>query len=153
MRSSVKVRKGSNPPHASVLSCGSRAREQALLVDSGESRLVERHDFDIVICVFLNDSGRVFVCVERVHEDERDIDVVLRVQVLDLSHAQVEESHSFAHFNDRFRAHTTHGRAETSIELQDGELVEDGGVLGWRECAVRHYLLLLGRLDLVPFAG
>jgi len=106
-----------------------------------------------MICVFLDDSGRVFVCVERVHEDEGDIDVMLRVQVLDLSDTQVEECHAFAHFNDGFRAHTAHGRAETSIEFQDSELVEDGGVLGWRECAVRHYLLFLGRLDLVPFAG
>jgi len=44
--------------------------------------LVESEDIDIVVLVFLDNSRGVLVGVERVHEDERDVDVVLRVEVL-----------------------------------------------------------------------
>lgn len=46
------------------------------------AHLVESHKFDSVVRVLLNDSGSVFISVERVHEDERNVDVVSRVQVL-----------------------------------------------------------------------
>jgi hypothetical protein len=59
-----------------------RNGEQRLLVDSGVSRLVEGEDVDVVVLVLLNDSSRVVVGVERVHEDEWDIDTVLGVEVL-----------------------------------------------------------------------
>lgn len=35
-----------------------------------------------MVLVLLDDAGGVLVGVERVHENERDIDVVLRVEVL-----------------------------------------------------------------------
>ena len=44
--------------------------------------LVEREDLDIMVCVLLDDTLRVLVRVERVHEDERYIDTVLFVKVL-----------------------------------------------------------------------
>lgn len=44
--------------------------------------LVERMDFHPVVRVFLHDLLRVFVCVERVHEDERHVGVKLFVQML-----------------------------------------------------------------------
>ena len=62
-----------------------RAWQEALLVDSGVSGLVEREDLDVVVLVFLDDAGGVLIGVERVHEDEGDIAVVRRVQVLLLS--------------------------------------------------------------------
>ena len=58
------------------------AWQQALLVDTGIARLVEGKDLDIVVLVFLNDTCGVFVRVERIHEDEGDVDVVSRVEVL-----------------------------------------------------------------------
>lgn len=56
--------------------------EKRLLVDSGVSGLVEGEDVDVVVLVLLDDPGSVLVGVERVHEDEWDVDVVLRVEVL-----------------------------------------------------------------------
>jgi len=56
--------------------------EKRLLVNSGVSRLVESQDVDVVVLVFLDNSGSVIIGVERVHEDERDIDTVSRVEVL-----------------------------------------------------------------------
>jgi hypothetical protein len=56
--------------------------EERLLVNSGVSRLVESQDVDVVVLVFLDNSSSVIIGVERVHEDERDIDTVSRVEVL-----------------------------------------------------------------------
>jgi hypothetical protein len=56
--------------------------KEGLLVDSGVSRLVEGQDVDVVVLVFLDNSSSVIIGVERVHEDERDIDTVSRVEVL-----------------------------------------------------------------------
>jgi hypothetical protein len=56
--------------------------KERLLVDSGVSRLVEGQDVDVVVLVFLDNSSSVIIGVERVHEDERDIDTVSRVEVL-----------------------------------------------------------------------
>ena len=96
-------------PGRFIFECGSGSREKSLFVDSGvtgllmiwkgvsgrkereieerEAYLVESHEFDSVVRVLLNDSGSVFVGVERVHEDERNVDVVSRVQVLHQTHS------------------------------------------------------------------
>lgn len=44
--------------------------------------MVKGEDVDVVVLVLLDDSGSVLVGVERVHEDEWDVDVVLGVEVL-----------------------------------------------------------------------
>lgn len=64
-----------------------RTREQALLVHTGVSRLVKGEDVDVVVLVFLDDTGGIVIGVEGVHEDEGDVDVVLGVQVLVVSAA------------------------------------------------------------------
>lgn len=46
-----------------------------------------------MVLVFLNDPSCVFIGVERVHEDEGYIHIVLFVQVLNLSDRKIEESH------------------------------------------------------------
>jgi hypothetical protein len=56
--------------------------EKRLLVNSGVSRLVKSQNVDVVVLVFLDNSSSVIIGVERVHEDERDIDTVSRVEVL-----------------------------------------------------------------------
>jgi hypothetical protein len=56
--------------------------EKRLLVNSGVSRLVKSQDVDVVVLVFLDNSSSVIIGVERVHEDEWDIDTVSRVEVL-----------------------------------------------------------------------
>ena len=44
---------------------------------------------DIVVLIFLNNTLGILICVERVHEDERDIDLVNLIQVFDLSHGEI----------------------------------------------------------------
>lgn len=44
--------------------------------------MIESEDIDVVVLVFLNDPSCVFIGVERVHEDEGYIHIVLFVQVL-----------------------------------------------------------------------
>lgn len=51
--------------------------QQRLLVDTGVSGLVEGEDVDVVVLVLLDDTGSVLIGVERVHEDEGHVDVVL----------------------------------------------------------------------------
>ena len=58
------------------------AWKQRLFVDPGVSRLVESENVDIVVLVFVDDPRCVVIGVERIHENEGDIDVVLRVEVL-----------------------------------------------------------------------
>jgi hypothetical protein len=44
----------------------------------------------------------------------------------------------------------THGGTEATIDLENGQLVESGRVLGLREGAVRHDLVIARGLDTVP---
>ena len=62
-----------------------------------------------MILVFLDDALGVVVGVERVHENEGHIDLVHLIQVLDLAHGEVEESHTLTNFNGRFGRTTPGG--------------------------------------------
>ncbi len=88
-----------------------------------------------MVGVLLDDTGGVVVGVERVHEDEGDVDVVRAVEMLDLSHREVEEGHALADLDDRLGAGASHGGTETTVELEHGELVEDRGVGALRSSA------------------
>ena len=56
---------------------------------------------------------------------------------LDLADGEVEEGHALADLDRGLgRAAHAHGRAETAIELENGDLVEDGRVLGVRKIRV-----------------
>jgi len=59
-----------------------RYGEERFLVDARVPGLVKGEDLDVMVCVLLDDALRVFVCIERVHEDERHVDTVLLVKVL-----------------------------------------------------------------------
>lgn len=141
--------------------------------------MVESVDLDVVVRVLLDDASGVLVRVERVHENERDVDLVLRVEMLhhqnrnrnrnqlrasivrktrenethlNLANTQVEESHSLANFDDTLGSHASHRRSQSSVELEDRELVKERGVLAVGESGVRDDLVGVGRLDLVPVA-
>ena len=75
------------------------ARQQTVAVDAGVAALVEREDLHVVVGVFLDNARRVVVRVERVHQDERHVDVVRAVQVLDLAHGQVQEGHALTNLD------------------------------------------------------
>jgi len=99
-------------------------RKEGILEDTREARLVEGHDVDAVALVLLDDVGGVVVGVEGVHQDERYVDVVCAIEVLDLADGEVEEGHAITNFNDGFRANTTHRCTKTTVELDNSELLE-----------------------------
>jgi hypothetical protein len=56
--------------------------EERVLVDTGVSGLVEGEDLDVVVGILLDDALGVLVGVERVHENERHVDLVFLIEVL-----------------------------------------------------------------------
>lgn len=66
--------------------------------------MVKGRDTQLLIGIFLDDTQSVFMGVKRCHEDERNIDFVRRVQMLNLSHGEVEERHVVLDFERAFRA-------------------------------------------------
>lgn len=102
--------------------------------------------------VLLDDTCSVVRSVERVHEDERNVGLVLLVKVLNLANREVEEGHAVTDFNDRLGTDAAHGCAETTVELENGELVEEGRVYIVPDL-VGADLLCLGRVNLLPVAG
>ncbi|GMT17579.1 hypothetical protein PFISCL1PPCAC_8876, partial [Pristionchus fissidentatus] len=135
-----------------ALNVGDDGHER-LLVDAWVARLAEGVDGDLDIGVLLEQLLRVVVSVERVHEHQRHVNVVRLVQRLNLLHRQVEEGEVIAHRDDRLGPLAAHRRAETSVELDDHQLVEHGGdgrlvVVG--QLAVGSDGILGQRLDLGP---
>lgn len=121
-----------------------------VLEDSGEPRLVEGLDVDLVSLVLLDDGLGVLVGVERVHEDEGHVHVVLSVKVLDLSHGKIEERLAVSDLDDGLGADAAHGGSETTVELEHGELVEELGANILVNVLVVNDLLGLRGLDSVP---
>ena len=75
--------------------------------------------------VLLDDGLGVLVGVEGVHEDEGDVDVVGAVEVLDLADREVEEGHAVADLDDGLGTDATHGGTETTVELDNSQLVQE----------------------------
>lgn len=128
--------------------------QKRVLVDAGEARLVERLDADIVGLVLLDDGLCVVIRVERVHENEGDIDIVLAIEVLNLANTQIQKGLAVADLNDGLGADAAHGGSETTIELEDGELGEIVGVgLVALDVAVGDNLLGVRGVDALPLEG
>lgn len=90
--------------------------------------------------------------VEGCHQDEGDIDVAGGVEMLDLSHSQVEECHIVLDLQSTLSAGHAHGCTQSSIDFENSELVQ---VLRFdRGCqvGVGHDLISSGRLDAFPVA-
>lgn len=100
--------------------------------------------------VFLNDILGVIVCVERVHENERDIDIIGAVEVLDLSDGQVEERHAITDLDDRLRADAAHGGTQTTIELEHRKLAQESDGLGVCKLIVIDDLVLSRGRNAIP---
>lgn len=137
-------------PEVLVVGSVAGAGEERLLVDTRVSRLVEGEDFDVVVGVLLDDTGSVVVSVERVHEDEGNVDVVATVEVLDLSDGKIEEGHAITNLDDGLGTSATHGGTETTVEFENGKLVEDRRIGSLTELGVRGNLLGGWGLDFVP---
>jgi hypothetical protein len=127
-----------------------RDGQERVLVDSGVSGLVEGKDVDVVALVLLDDGSSVVICVERVHKDEGNVNVVCAVEVLDLSHRKVEEGHAITDLNDGLGTNTTHGGSQTTVELENSQLVEELDRLGVGKILVVDDLTLSGRGNAIP---
>ena len=105
-------------------------REKGVLDDTGVAGLVEGEDVDVVALVLLDDGCGVVVGVERVHENKRNVDIVGAVEVFNLADRQVEEGHAVTDLNDGLGTNATHGGTETTVELDNSQLVEElnGGI-------------------------
>ncbi|KAI6770229.1 hypothetical protein HG530_004858 [Fusarium avenaceum] len=104
--------------------------QERVLVDSGVSGLVEGKDVDVVALVLLDDGSSVVICVERVHKDEGNVNVVCAVEVFNLSHGKVEEGHAITDLNDGLGTNTTHGGSQTTVELENSQLAKELDRLG-----------------------
>lgn len=120
------------------------------------------------LTVLSDHSVSVILGIERVHQQERDLATVFGVQVLrirsgaipripcatylDLSDLQVEEGQTVSNFNDTLGTDTAHGRSETTVQADDGQLVENLGVDAVN-LLVREDVLGAGRVNSVPVAG
>jgi len=113
-------------PLALVASGRAGYGQVTLTTNARVARLVESKDLDVVVGVLLNDTLSVVVGVEGVHENKRNVDFVLRVQMLDLPDTQVEESHSLTDLDRTLRGtRHTHGSTETTIELENNKLIQE----------------------------
>ncbi|SRR5258707_4716378 len=143
--------------------------EQGLLEDARIPRLIEGGDSKLLICVLLDNPKCILMRIERGHENERDVDALGSVKVLDLADSKIEECHVVFDLKCTFRTgHTcrrhrvqmrgfskdgqmhTHGGTKATIDLKNGQFAESGRVLGLREGAVRHDLVVARGLDTVP---
>lgn len=126
------------------------AGKKTVPVNTRVARLVERHNLHVMVRVLLNDTRRIVVRVERVHQDEWYVHIIRAIQVLNLTHGHIEERHTLAYFNHTLWARAAHCRAKTAIKLQHSQLVQDGWVRRLRQRRVRRHLFWCRRLDLVP---
>lgn len=130
-----------------------RSGQERVLDDTRVAGLVEGDDVDVVALVLLDDGLGVLVGVERVHENEGNVDIVGAVQVLDLTHGQVKEGHALADLNDRLGANATHRGTQTTVQLDNSQLVEELNRGLVAQLIVVHNLRGLRRGDAVPVDG
>lgn len=100
--------------------------------------------------ILLDDILRVVVRVEGVHQDERYVYVVCSVQVLDLAHRQIQEGHAITDLDDGLGTYAAHGRTETPVELQNGQLVEEFDGFRVGKSIVINDLALVWRGNTIP---
>lgn len=124
--------------------------KKRILIDSGVSGLVEGEDIDVVSFILLNDSSSVVVGVEGVHKNERNVDVVCVVKILNLTDREIEERRSVTNFDDGLGANTTHRGTKTTVELENSKLVEELHRLGGGKVLIIDDLTLSRRSDTVP---
>jgi hypothetical protein len=124
--------------------------KERVLDDTGVAGLVEGDDVNVVALVLLNDGLGVLVGVEGVHQDEGNVDVEAAVEVLDLANRQIQEGHALTDLDDGLGTDTAHGGTETTVELDDGELVQELNRGISTELVVADDLRGLGRSDALP---
>ena len=134
-----------------------RNGKRGILLDAGEPALLEGDNADIPILVLSDNFNGLHFGVERVHEEEGQMRIVLRVEAFDLSDRQIEETHPVPHFNRTFGSNAAHGGSQPPVELQNGQFVPVGGGPGFRcgafQFSVRDDQVDSRFLDFVPVEG
>ena len=67
--------------------------KEGFLEDTRVTGLIEGGDAELLVCVFFDDAEGVVVGIEGGHENERDVDAVGGVEMLDLTDGEVKEGH------------------------------------------------------------
>ena len=64
--------------------------------------MIEGGDAELLICILLDDAQGILVCVEGCHKDQRNVDFVGGIEMLNLAHSQIQERHIVLDFESRF---------------------------------------------------
>jgi hypothetical protein len=72
---------------------------------------------------------------------------------LNLTHSQVQKGIPFSDFDDGLWPDAAHAGAETAVEFEDDELVEECSAFDLGDVFIGDDLLGIGRIDAVPVAG
>ena len=107
-----------------LYSGGFRHRHHGLLTDARVAGLVEGLDGDVEAGIFPDDLHGVLVSVEAVHQDQRDVGVVLLVEELDLLDGEVQEGEVVPHWDDGLWSAAAHAGAQAAIQLDHDQLLQ-----------------------------
>ena len=64
--------------------------------------MIEGGDTKLLVRILLDDPQGIFVCVERCHKDQRNVDFMGSVEVFNLAHSQIQEGHVILDFESGF---------------------------------------------------
>ena len=87
--------------------------------------LIEHLDINLTVVVFSQDFLCIILSVEGVHQNKWNINTVGLVEMFDLLNGQIKEVKAGANRNERFWTSATHGSSQTTIELDNDELVQE----------------------------
>jgi hypothetical protein len=88
-------------------------------------------------CSYTCDSGAI-------------IRIRIRNEYLNLTNGQVEKGVSFSYFDDGFWTHAAHACAETTVEFENDEFVEECSTFSLTNGVIVDNLLGLWRLNAIP---
>lgn len=133
---------------------GDGHRFERLLDNTGITRLLESGNGDISVGVLLDDFGSLLICVEGIHKQEWNISLgVLLVEMFNLLDNKIQEGSITSNLNDALRPLTTHRGTQSSIQLENGKLAQQGTLLSCSrvgEGTVLLYHVLGGLFDEIP---
>ena len=117
--------------------------KQGVFEDTGIAGLIKGGDAELLVRILFDDAEGVLMGIERGHENERDVDAVGGVEMLDLTDSEIKEGHVVLDFEgtlctghscDNQREQTTgvtrqkrtHGGTKTTVNFENGKLFKVG---------------------------
>ena len=89
-------------PFVLIIACCPGGGEKSLLQDTWVTRLVEGGDAELLVRILLDNAQGIFVGVERRHKNQRYVDFMGSIEVLNLAHSQIQECHVILDFESGF---------------------------------------------------